>query len=179
MEQVLDTPAHPLFVHAPVVLMPLMTIAMLVVGVVPRWRRQYAWPLLIGAAVLLVATMLAVQSGEALDEAFDGAVPTQEHKRLAETTRLFVLGFFLATAATVAVTLLGGRRRGDDAAPSGAPLSSTAGASLLPTALAVLSLVLGVLGCVWMARTGHEGASITWCPGGDGVLCGDTESGGG
>lgn len=161
MEQLFDLPAHPLFVHAPVVLMPLLTVLTLLVGARRQWRERAGWWLLAGAAVLLVGTLLAAQSGEGLDEAFDGAVDVERHEELAETTRLLVVGYFVAVAAMAATAWLGAKGE-----------HKTGGRRTLPVVFAVAAMALGALGSVWMARTGHEGASITWCPGGDGTLCG-------
>ena len=116
--------------------------------------------------MLLVGTLLAVNSGEGLDEAFDGAVDVERHEELAETTRLMVIGFFAAVAA-MAVTARLGARGGTE--PKG-------GRQTLPVVFAVAAMALGVLGSVWMVRTGHEGAAVTWCPGGDGTLCGPQAS---
>ena len=42
IDNLFGLPAHPLVVHAAVVLLPMAAIATVVVAAVPRWRRPYA-----------------------------------------------------------------------------------------------------------------------------------------
>ena len=71
LDQLWGLPAHPLVVHAAVVLLPLAAITTLLCAAVPRARRHYA-PVALGLA--LVATLavgLAQGSGEELEEQVD------------------------------------------------------------------------------------------------------------
>ncbi len=153
MESILGLPAHPLLVHAPVVLVPLATLFALVVAVVPRLGRRTAWALAAAAAVCLIATQLAVSSGYAFDDLVAGAVDTDEHRGLGETTRNLVLLFFVSAAARAglgALTVTEDRRW-------------LVPATRVSSAVATLSSIMAT---IWMVRTGHEGARLVW----DGVL---------
>lgn len=173
MESLFDLPAHPLFVHAPVVLMPLAALAALALAVRPQWRARFGFITSAGAFVLLVATVLATQSGEAFEEALDEQgipVPVEKHAELAETARVFVLLFFVFVVAMVAIALVR-RSKATSASASGASGGPGAGGSggalaVAGHACAALAVVFGLLGTVWMARTGHEGAKAVW----DGTL---------
>jgi hypothetical protein len=171
METLFDLPAHVLFVHAPVVLTPLVTLACLAVLVRPSWRHRYGLALVVACGVVLVATMLAVQSGEEFAEALAGAVPVAKHQDLAETARVLVLLQFVLALGVVLVQRRFARvpagvapGGGPSAAPAPPALANAtisgqpAVVVLLTAALAVVS----VLSTVWMIRTGHEGARITW-----------------
>ena len=61
-------PAHPLVVHAAVILLPLAAVGLLLVAAIPRARRLSA-PIVLGIALAAtVAVGLAQQSGEALED---------------------------------------------------------------------------------------------------------------
>lgn len=155
METIFDLPAHPLFVHTPVVLAPLMCLAAIALALQPRWRGPYRWHLLVGVTVVLVTTQLAIASGEKFDEALGGA-PIDKHQDLAETTRLWLVLWFVITAVTVAHGLWVSRQ--DD--NSSSPLVARA----LPAqhVLAAVGALVAVVSTIWMFRTGHEGALIVW-----------------
>jgi hypothetical protein len=100
---VLDTlagiPSHPLFVHAPVVLIPLVGLTAIALAFRPAWRATLRWWPSVAAGVSLIATLLAVGSGNAFDERLDGLVDTERHESLALTTLALVAVFFGATVA--------------------------------------------------------------------------------
>lgn len=153
MESISGLPAHPLFVHAPVVLIPLATLLALAVAFVPRLRRQYGWGLVVMALLALVTTQLAISSGGAFDELLDGAADTDEHEQLALMTRNFVVVFLLAATGSAGLERWS---RGDTS-------KWTERAIWALTAVATLSAVMA---CVWVLMTGEEGARLVW----DGVL---------
>ncbi|MBV8931845.1 MAG: hypothetical protein JOZ47_11160 [Kutzneria sp.] len=59
-------PAHPLLVHAVVVLIPLSAIGAVLISVVPAWRRRYWLPVLALTVVAVAAVPLAKEAGERL-----------------------------------------------------------------------------------------------------------------
>ena len=65
-DTVLGLPVHALVVHGVVVLLPLMAIVTAVVACVPRWRARAAWPVVVVDAGMVAMTLVARQSGEAL-----------------------------------------------------------------------------------------------------------------
>jgi len=148
MKTFLGLPAHPLFVHAPLVLVPLVALATVALAVRPQWRRRCSVALAVAALVATVATLLAMQSGEAFAPAVEDVVNIDDHKSLAETTRLLVALFFVGS---VAVAILD-RMRSDDR-----PWADRAA-----QAVVALTAVVAVAGSVWMALTGHEGARLVW-----------------
>jgi hypothetical protein len=158
MESINGLPAHPLFVHAPIVLVPLAAIAALVVAAAEvigrRPGRLAHWVVAGAAAVGLVATQLAVSSGYRFDEIAGKAVDTSDHEALGETTRNLVALFLVAALITagLAGTVAGGDRSGRRR------LAVRAG-----VALTTLSAIMST---IWMVRTGDEGARLVW----DGVL---------
>jgi DUF1680 family protein len=152
MLKFLDLPAHPLFVHAPVVLLPLVTIVALLLAVRPSWRMK-AWAALTGAvAVMFGSVFLAMESGEALDDAFKGLAPTKRHIELAETTRLLTFGLLVLTLVEGA--LIYKRKR--------AGVELNASSAVAERIGAFVVALVALIATVWMIRTGHEGAKAVW-----------------
>ncbi len=156
MEQIFDLPAHPLFVHAPLILVPLVALFGIVVLARPAWRARLGTWLLGVSVVVGVAFILAFQSGEAFGDLMksnpNADINYSHHESLAETTRLFLFGMVLVLAVMVVFDRLARRR--DDAAAR----QMVTGARLANVA----AVVLGVLATIWIVRTGHEGAKLVW-----------------
>ena len=156
MKSLFHLPAHPLFVHGPVVLMPLVALFAVALAIRKDWRERYVWQFVISCAVLLGATILAARSGELFNTVVRDSVPTKRHRELGETTRLIVAILFVASLAMAWATR---RDRGAEAATAGNPGT----ASVRPSVIAGWVVgALAVLGTIWMIRTGHEGARVVW-----------------
>jgi len=167
VESVFDLPAHPLFVHTPLVLMPLLALAAMAVALRPRWRRAFGPVLILASLALVVVTVMATQSGEAFDKILDEQgveVDIEDHQSLGETSQIMAIVFAgLMVGSTVVAMIGSGRRGGSGRTPAARPGSGAGGAlGLVGHALAVGAVVFGILGSVWMFRTGHEGAKLVW-----------------
>ena len=57
-------PLHPLVVHAPIVLIPLVTIATIITSFKPEWHKAFAIPVGVLTFASLVTSYLAKESGE-------------------------------------------------------------------------------------------------------------------
>ena len=100
-------PLHPLVVHAVVVLGPLAAHAGLAYAFVPKWRWLLRWPLVVLAVVTAVASLVAVQAGEALLDLRPELEPlVKEHEERGELLRNVALGY--AVVSLVAAWALGG-----------------------------------------------------------------------
>ncbi len=149
MESINGLPAHPLFVHAPVVLLPLTTLAMLILAVRPQLRRRSGLALAAATVVVLVLTQLAISSGLAFDEALEGAINVDDHEALANMTRNFLIVFVLAAIGFAVLD-----RKTDEGSPTWFKPASTS--------LVGLAAISSVLATIWMVRTGDEGAKLVW-----------------
>jgi hypothetical protein len=149
IKELFGLPAHPLVVHAAVVLLPLAATATLICALVPQARRHYA-PVALGLA--LVATLavgLAQGSGEPLEEQVDETELVEEHTEQGEQVLPWAIAVTVAAAAVTAVPVLARRR------PSLPARTVTA-------AVVAVSLVAGV-GATWtIIDVGHSGAKATW-----------------
>ncbi len=68
-------PSHPLFVHVPVVLVPLAAIGAIAIAVRPRWMAAYGYPVAGLAGVGFVGALIAAHTGEELEESYQAAGP--------------------------------------------------------------------------------------------------------
>lgn len=149
MESVSGLPAHPLFVHAPVVLIPLATLLALAAALRPRLRRQAGWALVGSAAVALITTQLAIWTGDAFDELVAGAADTDDHRSLGLMTRNLVVVFLVSASATALLD----RRTSSDS-------SKWAHRAIL--ASMTLATISAMMATFWVFLTGEEGARLVW-----------------
>jgi uncharacterized membrane protein len=150
LESIGELPSHPLFVHAPVVLTPLVAIFALALLTRPLWRRRVGLALPVLSAGLAVATFLARESGEELKDLLgDFAPKTDKHESLANTALVMILLLLVVSAAMVVADRLA---RGD----------GPAWLSQAAVALLGVSVVFAGLATIWMFRAGHEGARLVW-----------------
>lgn len=153
MESINGLPAHPLFVHAPVVLMPLAMLGTLVLAFRPAWRRRVGFLLPGVAVIVLGVTQLAISSGSAFDEVVGDRVDTETHEGLALMTRNFI-AVFLVASLLLALLDRWHARGGPPFVGSGILLA------------VVVTVASSLLATAWMVRTGDEGARLVW----DGIL---------
>ncbi len=142
-------PAHPLVVHAVVVLLPLAALGLVVTAAVPAARRYYA-PLVLAAALAsVVAVAIATGSGEELEEQVDETELLEEHTERGEQVLPWAIGVAVVAAAVVASGPV--HRRYPDLSPK--PVTA---------ALVAAALITGV-GATWaVGDAGHTGAKATW-----------------
>jgi hypothetical protein len=154
-------PAHPLVVHAVVVLLPLAAVGTLLVVARPAWRRQLGVWVLLLALGGVAAVPIAAQTGEQLEHAIGGSELIAIHEERADTLLIPALIFLLLLAATV----LAGRR-------ADAPVDGPGAAHAVTTTTATMqrvTLITGVLAAlaglivtglvVWI---GHAGSVAAW-----------------
>lgn len=149
IEELFGLPAHPLVVHAAVVLLPLAAVATLVCAAVPRARRSYAVVALGLALVAVVAVGLAQGSGEELEERVDETALVEEHTEQGERVLPWAIGVAVAAAAVAAIPMVARRR-------------PTLPTKTVTAVVVAVSLVVGV-GATWtVVDVGHSGAKATW-----------------
>ena len=151
---------HPLAVHAPVVLVPIATVVALVLAVKSDWRRRLGWWM--PAAVLVLAGLLFVakQSGEAVAAVEPSIVfgDITEHQKLAETTMILGVVWFVLTAGLAAWDWRARRGAAQTLSGAGAPVES----DVVSNVLAVVVAVAAIVTTIWLIRTGHAGAAERW-----------------
>src|SRR4051812_7336941 len=145
-------PAHPLLLHVPVILIPLLVLATIAVLARPAWRERYgfAWAGL--AVVSLAATVLTAGAGERFIEGRRVVSDTlQEHQEAGDTLRLLM---FVFTAVIILAVLRDWQaRRGGGVAIGGAAVGA---------ALSVVVLLLAGASGFFVVRAGHLGSKAVW-----------------
>jgi predicted membrane protein DUF2231 len=132
-------PLHPLVIHGVVVGIPLMAIITIVVAVRKNLRERYSWWVAGANFLLFLLTLVAKQSGEALQQARGGQIAL-EHGQLGSVLPWFVLVLAVSSAAVAGTS----RNR-----------------ALGPIAV-VVSIVSSGLAVWWCIRTGDAGARSVW-----------------
>ncbi len=142
-------PAHPLVVHAAVVLLPLGAIATVIVAALPKARRHYA-PIALGLVLVgTIAVGLAQQSGESLEDRVNETELVEEHTEQGETVLPWAIAVSVVAAAVALAQPL--RRR------------FTQLPAHVVTAVLLAAAVVTATGATWtVIEVGHSGAKATW-----------------
>lgn len=160
LEKIFGLPAHPLLVHAPVILIPLCAIGAIWIAISPTWRHRIGWIVVVLAGGAVGASQLAAGSGEALQDAMDkDTALVQRHADLGETFVWFAFVFFLAVLALMVWDTM--QRRKVAAAGEESDLHEL-GRSGTAIALAVLVIVTAVGASFRVYQVGHSGAESVW-----------------
>lgn len=157
-------PAHPLFLHVPVILIPVVVIGALVFGARPQWLTRYGVALAVLSVVALAALFLTMGSGSALRTAlhlnrggFGDSALVARHAHAADILRLLTIAFTGVLLVTVlAHRVAGGMPTGHSGADGLLSRSGVRGA--LRVVLAVLALACGY----FVFHTGDLGAKAVW-----------------
>jgi hypothetical protein len=148
-------PAHPLFAHIPVVLIPLAAIGA-VAMLWPRVRDRIGWVVVGIVFVAGITTQLAVDSGQGLKEYVRESRLMQDHARMGENIRPWVLLMFLALLGVMIVARFARRR--DEVTQGRDPLK------IAGIVLAALSIVFSGMATYWIYKIGHSGSKAVWAP---------------
>lgn len=142
-------PAHPLIVHAAVVLLPLAAIGLIVVAAIPRSRRLYG-PIIFGLALAAtIAVGLAQQSGESLQENVKKTELVEQHTEQGETVLPWAIAATVMSALVAAEPYVRGR--------------FTKPSPRVVTALLVGGSLIVGFGATWtVIDVGHSGAKSVW-----------------
>lgn len=158
MDTFMGVPAHPLFVHLPVVLIPLATVGVLLMVAKPAWWERYKWATLGVAGVGMIGAILAAGTGEELEEAVEDTSSRsllRAHVEAGEAARTISIIFFVVLALGIVVLPWWMRRRSSSEATTVSP-------RWLRTAVSLV-LVVASLGASWgMYDAGHTGAKSVW-----------------
>ena len=157
IDSILGLPAHPLFAHGPVVLVPLTAIAAVVCALSRGWRQRLGWVVVGLAFVTLVSVDLAIGSGEALEESVRESELVEDHAGTSDSLLPWTAGLFVAVVALVAADSIFSRRRSEDGHPG-----SSAGRRWAIAGLAAATIVTASVSTVWIYRSGHSGAKAVW-----------------
>ena len=154
-------PAHPLFVHVPVILIPTAVIGALVFMVRPEWLGRYGIALCLVSIVAMSSAFLTMQAGAALRGELhlqgEAATLISEHSQAAHILAIVFTAFTAVLILTFAAYRISGGM------PTGLgivdrPLGSRSTFNVLRILLVVLALAAGFM----TFRTGDLGAKAVW-----------------
>ena len=155
MSEIQGLPSHPLLVHGPVVLVPLVALLMLALLVKRDWRATVGpWVVLLGM-VMLGLTLVAAGSGEDLQANVPDTDLVRHHAELGGSMR--PIAFAMVIALVLLVAPAWAWRRGGPGAL--VRLAESRGWSIV---VAVLVVATAILGTYWIIQTGHSGAESVW-----------------
>jgi hypothetical protein len=154
-------PAHPLFVHVPVILIPTTIVAAIVFVIKPQWLTRYGIALALVSIVAMSSIFLAMQAGAALRGALNlqgqAAKLISEHSQAAHILAIVYVLF----TATLIVTFAAQRISGG--MPTGLGIvDGLLSPKPMLTALRVVLVVLSLVAGYMCFRTGDLGAKAVW-----------------
>lgn len=161
-EEVLGLPAHPLVVHAAVVLVPLLAALALGYAFLPVIRAHTRWVLTVVAVAAPLSALLAKLSGDAFFARMDAAGQITEgfypviedHQQLGTTTLYATLGLAVVTLALVYVVRPG--------APTVRPIGGAGTTRAVSVGVRLLTVLAAAVTAYYVYRTGESGASAVW-----------------
>lgn len=151
-------PAHVLFVHFVIVLVPLSALALVVCAVRPNSARRLGLVLPVLTLVTLASVPLASHAGEWLEAHVDSDPLIREHAELGDGLLPWALGLFVLSAAVWWTA----RRPASAPADGALPASGRSSSALFRGALVVVSLVVAAGAVVDVYRIGDSGAKAAW-----------------
>jgi len=156
-----DLPAHPLFVHVPVILIPTTIVAAIVFVIKPQWLTRYGIALALVSIVAMSSVFLAMQAGAALRGALNlqgqAAKLISEHSQAAHILAIVYVLFTAALIVTFAAQRISGGM------PTGLGIvDSLLSPRPMLTALRVVLVLLSIVAGYMCFRTGDLGAKAVW-----------------
>jgi hypothetical protein len=150
-------PAHILFVHVVVVLIPLCALALVICAIWPGAARRLGLALPVLALVSLVSVPLTTHAGGWLEHHLPSTPLIRRHTELGDSLLPWAIGLFLVCAGVWWVT-----RRAVGAQDGAASGRAVAIATPVRVAAVVLSLVVAIGSVVQVYRIGDSGARAAW-----------------
>ena len=148
-------PAHPLILHAAVVLVPLAAIGTIAIAFWPAARRRIGWVVVGLALVGTVSCYLASKSGEALQENVPRTAAVADHAKEGDGAAFFGAGVFVGAAAIMGIDEVRRRR-------AAAELPADSRLRMVGIAAGAVAVVLSLLGGARIVQVGHSGAKAVW-----------------
>jgi hypothetical protein len=154
-------PAHPLFIHVPVVLIPLSVLGALACVARPAWFDRYGILLCLGSIVGMSSIFLAMQAGAALEGALNLQGATADLiQRHSHAAHILAIVF---TAFTAILILNFAARRISGGRPTGLELADRLlGPRGNVLALRFVLVVLALVSAYMVYKVGDLGAKAVW-----------------
>jgi uncharacterized membrane protein len=155
-------PLHPLAVHATVALVSLAVLGALVVALWPAARRRYGSLVVLTAVAATVCTVIAEQSGEALEHTLPHSEAIEVHAAAADYLKLWMVPLMIAVAAFVLVHRRADRMVVKEASGGAGAVAVKGRQRVLALVLAAVTVVLALGTAFVVYRAGDLGAQAVW-----------------
>ena len=154
-------PAHPLFVHVPVILIPTTVVAAVVFVVKPAWLLRYGIALAVVSIAAMSSIFLTMQAGAALRGELnlrgEAAKLISEHSQAAHILAIVYVAFTAVLILTFAAQRISGGM------PTGLGIVDRVLSSRsIYTALRVVLALVSIGAAYMVFRTGDLGAKAVW-----------------
>jgi protein-S-isoprenylcysteine O-methyltransferase Ste14 len=156
MDELFGLPAHPLVVHAPIVLIPLAVVGLAVMLVSTTWHERLRWPVLVITVIGTLGAIAAASSGEELEheirerEGREAVRGLHDHVEAGEMARNLAILFLILLVVYLFLPIVLGKRS-DKSQPR-----------WLRPLLMVLVVLAGVGSMISIVDAGHSGAKAVW-----------------
>jgi hypothetical protein len=154
-------PAHPLIVHATVVLVPLAAAAVILHTFWPVARARLGLVTLGATALAVVLVPLSTSSGEQLEHEVPRTALVERHTELADGLLPWVMGLLVVAVLLAVRDLMTQGGDGRMRVPAGAA-TTVATALTRPVVLGILAILVAVGTTQQVVRIGHSGAKASW-----------------
>jgi hypothetical protein len=169
-EEIMGIPAHPLLVHAAVVLVPLQILGALAYGLVPRVRRVTGWFVVLTALAAPAAALVAKLSGDAFRARLvrngmaspEGLIGIDEHRAFATNVVYASLAVTVLALILVAVHASARRAAAVAATSTDGEGSARGGSPVLSVILVVLVIAASGVAGYYLFQAGDTGANLVW-----------------
>lgn len=155
MDEIFGVPAHPLMVHAVVVLVPLTALGAVAAAWSRLARAHVGWLVAALALLDILLVPLATGSGEALEERVTETALVEEHTEMGEQ----LLPWVIALAVGIWGVMLLARAVAHRVPGPTTPVWAARWVSVVVIGVTLVAAA-GTL--VQVARIGHSGAEATW-----------------
>jgi hypothetical protein len=153
-------PAHPLFVHAVVVLVPLCAIGVVLCAFWPAARRRLSLTVLVLSIFAAAMVPIVQQSGEWLESQVGRSALLETHTRLGDGFLPYAIALVVGAAAVVALRWMETRSEAnvgnsDGVSPRQVPVWMVVG-------VVVIALVTSTLAAYQIYVVGDAGSAAAW-----------------
>jgi hypothetical protein len=155
-------PLHVLLVHATIVLVPLVGLALVVIAAWPAARRVLWIPVLIGAVALIPLGLLTIEAGKWLQARVPAAPLIEQHTGMGESIVPWLwglLGVAVVVSAWAVIERVAARRAGTEADPPRPPR----GVRIAVNAVLTVAALAVAAGATWtIVQIGESGSRAVW-----------------
>lgn len=152
ISKIFGLPAHPLFVHVPIVLIPLALITAFL-AIFKKFRREFLVATASLAVVGAIFLSLGAGSGESLKHDLPRSEAIHEHAEIGEKSQGPAIAFALLAVGALAT---------GEAIRRNFVLKTKSLPKWIAPAFLALTLIQGVVSTITVSQAGHSGAKAVW-----------------